>query len=251
MHSTATRAPAADDNAAGRLVDQLAQVRALNDARVADAKLDAALTRLGAWQARRLARTYADLAQMPRYADAIAFFCSDLYGGANFSKRDADLARIVPVLTRLLPDRVVGVVAQASELNLLSQQLDRAMVPHLLGAPAFNVARYARAFRAAGNFPARLRQIDLIGEVGRAIDHYGQKRSIRNVLKLMRAPAHAAGFGALQDFLERGFASFRNMGGADEFLGTVTTRERAILDAIAGGSDAPFADPGEAMPGRQ
>jgi hypothetical protein len=108
----------------------------------------------------------------------------------------------------------------------------------------FSVVQYARAFRRAGDFDARRRQIELIGEVGRAIDHYGQKRSIRSALALMRTLARAAGFGALQDFLERGFASFRSMRGADEFLAIVDARERAILDAIAGGADAPFADPG-------
>jgi hypothetical protein len=234
---------------ASELLAHLAAVRTLNDARAADARLDAALSRLGAWQARRLSQTYADLARSPRYADAIAFFQRDLYGGADFSKRDADLARIVPVLTRMLPERVIGVVAQAAELNLLSQRLDRAMVPHLPAAPVagtvpFSVVQYARAFRRAGDFDARRRQIELIGEVGRAIDHYGQKRSIRSALALMRTPARAAGFGALQDFLERGFASFRSMRGADEFLAIVDARERAILDAIAGGADAPFADPG-------
>jgi hypothetical protein len=234
---------AAADTAANRLVAQLAQIRAQNEARAADANLNAAVSRLGAWQARRLAQTYADLAQSPRYADAIAFFQSDLYGGGDFSQRDADLARIVPVLTRMLPDRVIDVVARASELNLLSQTLDRAMIAYLPSTPTFTVAEYSRAFRAAGDVAARVRQIELIGEVGHAIDHYGRKRSIRHALVLMRAPAHAAGFGALQDFLERGFASFRNMRGADEFLTTVATRERAILDAIVGESDAPFADP--------
>ncbi len=43
-----------------------------------------------------MATTYADLAAQPRYADAIAFFLSDLYGGADFAQRDADLARVVP-----------------------------------------------------------------------------------------------------------------------------------------------------------
>jgi hypothetical protein len=229
-----------------RLIDQLARVRELREARAADSRLGAALSRLGAWQARRLAQTYADLARMPRYAGAIEFFQSDLYGAADFSQRDADLARSVPVLTRMLPDRVIGVVAQAMELNALSQELDRALVDALGLRPTYSVAQYSRAFRRAGRVDARVRQIELIVEVGSAIDHYGRKVTIRNALALMRAPARAAGFGALQVFLERGFASFRRMQGADEFLAAISTRERAILDAIAGGSDAPFADPAAA-----
>jgi hypothetical protein len=33
------------------------------------------------------------------------------------------------------------------------------------------------------------------------------------------------------------------MGGAVEFLATIETRERAVHDAIVGGSDTPFPDP--------
>ena len=69
------------------------------------------------------------------------------------------------------------------------------------------------------------------------------------IVRLARRPAHLAGFGALHDFLEAGFKSFRHMGGAEEFLHRIVTRERHILDSIYGGepvSDwAPPAAPSE------
>ena len=48
---------------------------------------------------------------------------------------------------------------------------------------------------------------------------------------------------ALQDFLERGFAAFRGMGGADTFLQTIETRETQIMEAIVDGASDPFSDP--------
>ena len=48
---------------------------------------------------------------------------------------------------------------------------------------------------------------------------------------------------ALQDFLERGFAAFRSMHGAAEFLRTIETRETQIMEAIVGGATDPFGDP--------
>ena len=60
---------------------------------------------------------------------------------------------------------------------------------------------------------------------------------------MMRKPAQRAGLGSLQDFVERGFAAFRAMGGADEFLATVQQREAELHDAIMSGKPAPFADP--------
>jgi hypothetical protein len=52
-----------------------------------------------------------------------------------------------------------------------------------------------------------------------------------------------AGLSALQDFLERGFAAFRRMGGAATFLATINERETQLLEAIADGATAPFPDP--------
>jgi hypothetical protein len=56
-----------------------------------------------------------------------------------------------------------------------------------------------------------------------------------------------AGFAALQDFLERGFAAFRKMHGATEFLSTIDRRERALMERIFAGDDAPFGDPLEGV----
>jgi hypothetical protein len=47
-----------------------------------------------------------------------------------------------------------------------------------------------------------------------------------------------AGFGALHDFIERGFVAFRHMKSADEFIDTIQTRELAIMTAILRGDPA-------------
>ena len=62
--------------------------------------------------------------------------------------------------------------------------------------------------------------------VGSALDRYTRNPLLRASLRLMRGPAAAAGLGALQGFLERGFDTFREMRGAREFLDTVA-RPRA------------------------
>ena len=45
------------------------------------------------------------------------------------------------------------------------------------------------------------------------------------LLRMLRGPAHAAGFGKLQEFLENGFASFRALENADHFVDTIYERE--------------------------
>ena len=51
------------------LAQELSRVAGLNAQRRADPALAAALERLGNWQGRRLAQTYADLAAQPRFAE--------------------------------------------------------------------------------------------------------------------------------------------------------------------------------------
>ncbi len=220
------------------------RVQRLHADRVSNPILAGALERVAHWQARRLRMTYADLAANERYTAAIEFFQNDLYGAADFSRRDADLARVVPMMVKVLPAKVILTLASAMELNALSQELDRVLLARLPRPDGyFTVSEYCKAYRRAGNFPLRRRQIRLIGEVGAALDRYVGKSLVRTALVMMRQPAKMAGMSALQDFLERGFAAFRGMGGAQEFLQTIEARETQICEAIVGGASDPFGDP--------
>ena len=203
-----------------------------------------ALQRLAKWQSLRLRHTYADLAAQPRYTQAITFFENDLYGSGDFTKRDADLARVVPIMVRMLPERVIATVAEAVELNGLSHDLDTELLTRLprLDAP-IAVPQYCDAYRAMGGRELRERQIRLIGDLGAALDQHVRRPLVRSALLMMRKPAHVAGFGALHDFLERGFAGFRAMHGAEAFMRTVVDRETALMERIFRGDPAPFPDP--------
>ena len=216
----------------------------LHAERRANPVLRSALQRLADWQATRMATTYADLAAQPRYADAIAFFLSDLYGGADFAQRDADLARVVPIMTQMLPARVITTIGDATELNVVSHELDRSLFSRLPRTDGiFTVAEYCAAYRWVPDRPVRARQIGLIRQIGAGLDDYVGKPFIRSALAMMRGPASLAGVSVLHDFLERGFLAFRKMGGAGEFLATIDGRERELMAAIYEGEDAPFPEP--------
>ena len=226
------------------LVRELTRVQRLHAERAANPILAGALERLADWQARRLRATYADLAADQRYSEAIRFFQNDLYGAADFSRRDADLARVVPMLVRVLPESIIMTAAAAVELNALSQELDRVLLSRLSRANGyFTVADYCKAYRRAGNYPLRHRQIKLTVDVGTAIDRSVNNAFVRTALAMMRQPARLAGLSALQDFLERGFDAFKRMKGAQVFLALIDERETRINEAIIGGADDPFPAP--------
>lgn len=231
-------------SAQAALEGALVRVQRLHAERAHDPVVRAALDELAAWQSLRLARTYDDLAADPRYSEAVVFFQTDLYGGSDFAQRDTDVARVVPVMVRMLPERVIGSVAMAMELNGLSQELDRELVAGLpRQGREFTVADYCNAFRRMGRRDDRMRQVALIGEIGGALDGFVRRPFIHAALVMMRQPARLAGLGVLHDFLERGFDAFRRMGGADHFLATIAARETALIDRIFAGDVAPFAEP--------
>jgi hypothetical protein len=88
-----------------------------------------------------------------------------------------------------------------------------------------------------GEPDSRERQIQLMVSVGTALDRFTRNLLLRNSLRFMRAPAAAAGLGALQRFLETGFETFRAMRGAQAFLDTIASRERALAAQLFSGAD--------------
>lgn len=215
------------------ILHHLGAVRIERAARAADAVLAAKVAHLKRYQQARFAKTYADMLADPRYAAAAQFFLDDLYGPGDFSRRDSQFARIVPALVRLFPDEVVATVQSLTALHALSEQLDTQMARQL-DAAQVSASAYIEAWRRTGQPVGRHRQIDLMLEVGRALDVYTRRPLLRHSLRAMRIPARAAGLSSLQTFLENGFETFRAMHGANEFLTQIERRERVMAAALFG-----------------
>lgn len=195
--------------------------------------LDAKVGALKAYQQRRFSKTYADLLQSPRYGPASRFFLEELYGPNDFTRRDAQFARVVPALVRLFPRAIVETVASLAELHALSEALDTAMGMQLTQA-AVGKVDYLRAWQATGRSEDRQAQIVVTIDVAAQLDRLTRRALLRNSLRLMRGPARAAGLTDLQNFLETGFDTFREMNGAHEFIATVQLREQVLSSSLFG-----------------
>jgi hypothetical protein len=219
------------------LLCELRTVDAERARRRADPALSARVTELKRFQQERFALCYADLLVSPRYAAASKFFLQQLYGPGDFSRRDAQFARVIPALTRLFPEEVVQTVAQLARLHALSEGLDSRMGELMGDDGEITGLRYARAWRNCGEPKSRQTQIDLTIAVGESLDRLTRKPMLRQTLRLMRGPAQLAGLADLQTFLECGFDTFRAMRGAAEFLGTVRQREERLAGDLFSGDD--------------
>ncbi len=202
---------------------------------------------LRAWQAKRLAASFAHFMDDARKQPAAAFFLSDLYGDADFMKRDEEAAKILPKMSRLLPESLLTAAVDAIELSVLSHAIDMRMARDLHNTgrkPAsLDAELYQSAYRSVGLRRLRRRQIDLVLDVGSRLDVVVQKHGISKLLSASRLPARMLGLQHLQSFLERGFGAFNYLGGADDFLDEIHRQETCIADRLAAGNADPFTPP--------
>lgn len=224
------------DPTVASILTDLARVEAQRAARAADPVWAARVTALKEYQQSRFRRSYSDLLASARYASAARFFLDELYGPRDFSQRDAQFGRVVPTLVRLFPHEIVATVGMLARLHAISEELDSTMAQHL-PAKAVDAADYLAAWRATGRPPDREQQIVLTLAVGAELDRLTRKPLLRQTLRWMRTPAHAAGLGALQEFLESGFDTFRAMNGADDFLRLIGDNERLLAAVLFGTVD--------------
>ena len=216
---------------AEQMLALLQQVDAERALRIGDPGLAQRVQVLKRYQQSRFANTYVDLLKTPRYQQATRFFLQELYGPGDYSRRDAQFARVVPALVRIFPAEVVATVGRLARLHAISERLDTRMAQSL-GVLALDRASYTAAWQACGEPDQRQLQIDLTIAVGDSLEELTKKPLLRHALRMMRGPATAAGMSELQSFLETGFDTFRAMGGAGAFLQIVRGREEALAAAL-------------------
>lgn len=213
------------------ILRELSRVEAERQARLRDPALARRVLALKRYQQARFARTHADLLADARYGPAARFFLEDLYGPQDFAERDAQFARIVPALVRMFPQEIVETVQSLVALHALTESLDGRMAVAL---PTDEPDRlgYVQAWQQVGSRADRELQLTEVLSLGQQLDRYTRRPLLRQSLKLMRGPARAAGLGALQQFLERGFDTFGAMRGAQDFLGRVQQRESVLMSRL-------------------
>ena len=64
----------------------------------------------------------------------------------------------------------------------------------------------------------------LISKLGRDLKGLVRRPLVNRLVRMLRGPAHAAGFGALQEFLETGYLTFHRIADVDRFLDEVGRR---------------------------
>lgn len=220
-------------SAADRIRKHLERVTHLREQARSDG-LSTAVHEIKQLQARRFRATYADFLTDARYASATRFFLDELYGEHDFVQRDEQFGRIAGALERLFPDAVADLAVDLAETHALTEMLDHELAGHWLAQDSgcSYAERYVRSWRLTGERAQRERQLVVVQHMGQELQRLTRMKSLLIALKLMRKPAHAAGLSSLQQFLEKGFAAFANLGDTQAFLGAIHTREERWIDAL-------------------
>ncbi|CAG0937332.1 hypothetical protein TFLX_06257 [Thermoflexales bacterium] len=211
---------------------------------IAQSGLDPQLALLRVWQAERLAHTYADLLDQPRYRPACLFFLEDIYAARDFTQRDHDLETMYEFMRRFVPEVISRPAALTIKLHRMTEVLDRqlleVLVKQLGVTDSITVEQYAEGYRRCDNYRERVVQIEAIMEICEHIDGLVRNPITGPVLSLAKRPLRAAGYGEVVAFLERGYDSFKRMHGSRHFRKTLHDREMGILDRFYAQDPDPF-----------
>lgn len=193
--------------------------------------LTEAIRELQTWQTKRLLITHEDLWHSKRFKPAMQFFVDELYGPKDFSQRDIELARVVPKMAKVLPNKGLVSLEAALKLNCLSLELDIALIQKL-GSEKINRNNYFDCYRQSDNQSKREDQIQLLENLGLDLAQVVKISGISAILMLSRKPAKITGVKSLHEFLEKGFKSFKKLGEVHDFIDPIINREREIMRAL-------------------
>ena len=187
------------------------------------------------WQNNYMLQFYDDFCVTKENTAAVDFVVSDLTG-IGISERDHDLARVVPAMVTMLPDKALQTIAVAMELNSRILTINLSICRELFGnlPPASKISErnYCLACRNVSRLDEFLELVELTRQVGQSLNHVVKLPMIGMILRAMRTPARLAGFSSLQEFLETGYHTFRAIKDVDQFLDDISNRTASVFVKI-------------------
>jgi len=81
-----------------------------------------------------------------------------------------------------------------------------------------------------------------VAELGHRLDRYIRSRMLHATFRMVRKPAHAAGFANLYDFMDRSFRVMKPVPSVGLLLEQLAAREETIMQKVFDHHPAPFED---------
>lgn len=182
------------------------------------------------YQLNRLKETHQDLLYNPETRKAAEFFLNEIYGSSKMSERHQDLNKLLPTMEKVFPDKALEVINDAIELHSLTEVLDNKLVAQL--GSNFTSEQYHVAYKNSASKEDRVKQLELVKNVGFDLCNLVKLPLISMTLKMMRVPAKLGGLSDMHDFLESGFNTFKDTRNPKGFIEKVIDKEYEMLDKL-------------------
>lgn len=208
----------------------LESAKSLREAVKGNPELYASKCALKKYQTKRMESTHQNLLDDPETRGAALFFLSEVYSEKDLSQRDKDLTALTPIIEKTFPESTLRTVALAMELDHLTERLDIQMAMKL--GPNFTDEEYNEAFKTIGTKEERINQLEMVQTLGDSLAGLVKITGLYTLIKMMRKPARMANLEEIHDFMEKGFAFFKDTKDPKEFIRAIIEKERKLMNEI-------------------
>ncbi|MBJ9984140.1 hypothetical protein IAE19_01625 [Acinetobacter sp. S40] len=199
------------------------------------------------WLKKRIKDTHQTYFNEPENQLMAQYFLNRLYGGPDFDPLALQIERLLKYAhkaEKLLPDNAIKTGTKSVSLAVLAMQLDEQIAIQLLKDYPANAPITDEMMRQTllklDQKEQRLVQLQLLDDLGEALDKYMRSFMMYAAFKMCKSAAHKYNFDLMYEFIQEGFVAMKPMKSAEKFIKTFSTVERDIIEKVHSGHPDPF-----------
>ena len=199
------------------------------------------------WLKERILNTHQELFNQPENQLMAKYFINRLYGGPDFDDLAKQIERLLKYAhkaEKFLPEDAIRTGLKSVGLAVLAMQLDEQVAKQLLkDYPAeqkIDDEMMRLTLIKLDQEKERLQQLDLLDELGSALDKYMRSFIMHTAFKMCKGTAAKYHFELMYDFIGEGFVAMKPLKSAAIFIKSFTAQERQIVENVHLGKQDPF-----------
>ncbi|MDV2469619.1 hypothetical protein QR674_11565 [Acinetobacter chinensis] len=199
------------------------------------------------WLKQRIQKTHQEMFSKPEYQLMAKYFINRLYGGPEFDELSLQIERLLKYAhkaEKIIPENAIKTGLKSVGLAVLAMRLDEQVAAQLLknyptDQPIDDEMMLQTLIRLDQK-DARLEQLNLLDDLGTALDKYMRSFIMHTAFKMCKGTAAKYKFELMYDFIGEGFVAMKPMKSAAKFIQEFTAKERTIVENVHAGKTNPF-----------
>lgn len=199
------------------------------------------------WLKQRIQKTHQEMFSKPEYQLMAKYFINRLYGGPEFDELSLQIERLLKYAhkaEKIIPENAIKTGLKSVGLAVLAMRLDEQVAAQLLkNYPTDQLIddeMMLQTLIQLDQKDARLEQLNLLDDLGTALDKYMRSFIMHTAFKMCKGTAAKYKFELMYDFIGEGFVAMKPMKSAAKFIQEFTAKERTIVENVHAGKTNPF-----------